>query len=268
MRKNAGSRAVSTNLDNLLIAIILISVFCLGFLNFLTKFNIVYPTIEASSEFNNYDVNNTNFGVNQTYPSGIIIDTYYQVKIGDIIKPVMISSYGNQVSGLSYDDEENSIILLLNPLTSKGNNMWVDIPRDILDSKLNGNDKNFTVMIDDKPAKFLEITNNSKVNSVSNRHLDNISKIQYSNNTDTRELMIEYGADSKIIKISGTDTNNLSNKSQGIDTERDKTTKDRYGQQDIFFPIIYIIMAAAGIAIFYLLYRKNKNLLMRKTRSR
>ncbi len=267
MQKNEGSYVVSANFNKLFSAIVLVNLFYVGFVNHLPESDLVYSTIDANSKFNNYSSYNTNFQANQTHTSELLIDSYYQIKLGDTIDLVMISSSGNKISALNYDEDENSIMLLLSPSDAKGNSILIDIPRNILDSTINGNDKNFTVMVDDQPAKFLEISNDSELNSISNSQIDNISEIQYSNNVDSRKLMIEFGADSKIIKISGTDTNNLINQSKSLNIPGNQTTQEKDGQQDIFFPILYIIVTV-GIAVLYFLHRKNKLRIMRKTKSR
>ena len=61
----------------------------------------------------------------------------------------------------SFKRENKTIELFLNPFNIDGN-LLIQIPRDILDSKTQDNkDNNFTVLVNDKPSKYLEINNKS-----------------------------------------------------------------------------------------------------------
>ena len=97
---------------------------------------------------------------------------------------------------ISNSEDNRTLLLSISPYSNKGN-LIIDIPRIILDSKVNGNDKNFTVMEDDQPARFLELKNSIEEKPISNSMTDNISTIQYSNNTESRKLMVEFEQNTK-----------------------------------------------------------------------
>ncbi|HKR73745.1 MAG TPA: hypothetical protein VJR94_06500, partial [Candidatus Nitrosocosmicus sp.] len=193
----------SSNLDSQAIARLVIGLACLGALYVILEPHLVNPTAEPGPDFENSASNNTIFDITQGDVSGSLHDIYYQIKVGNTIIPIMISSLGNSVSNLNYDSEEKSIVLVISSLNAKADKLIIDIPRIILDSKVNGNDKNFTVMVDDQPARFLELKNSIEEKPISNNMTDNISAIQYSNNTESRKLMVEFEQNTKIIKISG-----------------------------------------------------------------
>ena len=186
-----------------------IGLISIGSLYFLTDFDLSSATFDQTTVIENYKPADENFKKIQTNRSDILSNIYYQIEVGNLILPIMISSYGNPIFNLNFDNEEKSIILVISPLNAAQGKLLIDIPRTILDSKANGNDKNFTVMIDGLPAKFLEITNSSGGKIYSNSIINNVSAIQYSNNTESRLLIIEFDSNSKIIKITGTDTSNL-----------------------------------------------------------
>jgi phage antirepressor YoqD-like protein len=102
--------------------------------------------------------------------------------------------------------------LFINPFDANGN-LVVQIPRSILDSKTQSNkDNKFTVLIDDKPSKFLEITHKNE--SDKKLTLDNLAMNSFLNNTSNRELSIKFGKDAKVIEILGTDLSNNQNHNQ------------------------------------------------------
>ena len=129
---------------------------------------------------------------------------------------VPINFYSEEKSILNnaiYVKEKNSIILILNPIKPNNNTIIVQIPRSILDSKTQSNkDNKFTVLIDDKPSKFLEIT--PKNESDKKLTLDNLAMNSFLNNTSNRELSIKFGKDAKVIEILGTDLSNNQNHNQ------------------------------------------------------
>jgi hypothetical protein len=185
---------------------LVIGLACLSVFYFMLDSNLVNSTIEPESNYENYDAKNTTFETAKTNVSNLSYDIYYQMMVGNTIIPVKISSLGNPVSNINYDNEEKSIILVINSLNEKIDKLIIDIPRIILDSKVNGNDKNFTVLADDQPATFLEIKNPDKGKPILNSTIGNISAVQYSNNTESRKLMVEFESNTKIIEIIGTDT--------------------------------------------------------------
>jgi hypothetical protein len=168
---------------------------------------------------------------------------------------------------LSLNSEDNrTLFLSISPYSNNGN-LIIDIPRIILDSKVNGNDKNFTVMVDDQPARFLELKNSIEEKPISNNMTDNISAIQYSNNTESRKLMVEFEQNTKIIKISGTDTIKSNNQSKDDDTRNNMILRENKDVLNILFPIISLIVVLGGILLYFFL-RKNKIYLMKIFKSK
>lgn len=214
----------------------------------------------------NNETNDANFDKIQTNTSEMLYDIYYPIEVGNVILPILISSDRNSVSNLFFDNEEESIIIVTDSLNTASGKLLIDIPRNILDSKANGNDKNFTVMVDDVPAKFLEVTNSSEEKIFSNSIINNGSAIQYSNNTESRILMIEFDSSSKIIKINGTDTNYSDKGFQANSTRTIQTYSESESQYNNFIPIIAVIVVL-GVVVFYFLYRKNKLRYIKKFRS-
>ncbi|HSA75252.1 MAG TPA: hypothetical protein VLE21_03600, partial [Candidatus Nitrosocosmicus sp.] len=209
MWKNGDSLVINIHQNKLSTSVLTIGLIWIGSLYFLTDFDLSSATFEQTTVIENYKPADENLEKIQTNSSELLSNIYYQIEIGNIILPIKISSYGNSILNLNFDNEEKSIILVISPLNTVNGKLLIDIPRTILDSKANGNDKNFTVTVDGQPAKFLEITNSSGEKIYSNSIINNLSAIQYSTNTESRLLMIEFDSNSKIIKISGTDTSNL-----------------------------------------------------------
>jgi phage antirepressor YoqD-like protein len=154
---------------------------------------------------------------------------------------VPINFYSEEKSILNnaiYVKEKNSIILILNPIKPNNNTIIVQIPS-ILDSKIQSNkDNKFTVLIDDKPSKFLEITHKNE--SDKKLTLDNLAMNSFLNNTSNRELSIKFGKDAKVIEILGTDLSN-----NHIETQLNNESKEKFQK---IFPIL------SGNKINYLIY--------------
>ncbi|HEU5121149.1 MAG TPA: hypothetical protein VFT71_09180, partial [Candidatus Nitrosocosmicus sp.] len=161
MWKNGDSLVNNIDQNKLSISLLTIGLIWIGSLYFLTDFDLSSATFEQARVIENYKPADENFEKIQTNSSELLSNIYYQIEVGNIILPIMISSYGNSILNLNFDNEEKSIILVISPLNTVYGKLLIDIPRTILDSKANGNDKNFTVMVDGLPAKFLEITNSS-----------------------------------------------------------------------------------------------------------
>lgn len=230
---------------------------CLGVLYFLLESNLAASTIEPGSDFENFELNETTLDMIQTNTTESLHDIYYQIKVGNTIRPIMISSYENLVSNINYDSEEKSIVLVISSLNAKADNLVIDIPRIILDSKANGIDKNFTVMVDDQPARFLELSNSNEEKRISNSITNSTSATQLSNNTDSRKLIVEFEPNTKIIKISGTDTTNSNNQSKTENKKSNLIVEGDKGSIDTVFPIVFAI-AISGSVLLYYFYRKNK----------
>ena len=89
----------------------------------------------------------------------------------------------------------------------------IDLPRNIIDSRIDEKDKNFTVLVNNQPAKYQEIIDKNN----SNIHLQcrsNTSSGEYTLDNDSRKLVIEFGKDARVIKIIGTELNNITSQNQ------------------------------------------------------
>ncbi|WP_458746896.1 hypothetical protein [Candidatus Nitrosocosmicus sp. T] len=132
-------------------------------------------------------------------------DIYYQVNIDNVLNPVSISTVGVRISNILYDNDQKSITLVITPGQSKSDSVVIDLPRRIIDSRIDETDKNFTVLINNQPSKYQEIVNKNK---------SNISSEDSTVENETRKLVIEFGKDAKVIKIIGTELSNITSQDQ------------------------------------------------------
>jgi hypothetical protein len=141
-------------------------------------------------------------------------DIYYQVKIGNTLNPILISNAGVRINNILYDNDQRSIILVLTPGQNMSGIVQVNLPREIIDSRIDKRDKNFTVLVNNHPAIYQEIIdkNNSTISSPSIG--SNISSGEYTLVNDSRKLVIEFGKDARVIKIIGTELNNMTSQNQ------------------------------------------------------
>jgi hypothetical protein len=176
-------------------------------------------------------------------------DIYYQVNIDNILNPISISTVGVRISNILYDNDQKSITLVITPGQGKSDSVVIDLPRRIIDSRIDDTDKNFTVLINNQPAKYQEIVNKNK---------SNISSEEYPVDNKTRKLVIEFGKDAKVIKIIGTELSNITSQDQsGLSISKPGDIQD--GNQNPYF-LISVVSFIFGIifTIVYFLYRKRK----------
>ena len=85
------------------------------------------------------------------------------------MKPISISNTGDKINNILYDNDQRSIILVLTPSQNKSGILEIDLPRNIIDSRIDEGDKNFTVLVNNQPANYQEIIdkNNSNTSSPS-----------------------------------------------------------------------------------------------------
>ena len=159
--------------------------------------------------FGNISTNGNQSG----YPS-FKNDIYYQVKTGSILNPISISSAGDRINNILYDNDQRSIILVLTPSQNKSGIVEIDLPRNIIDSRIDEEDKNFTVLVNNQPAKYQEIIDKNNSNISSPSIGSNTSSGEYTLDNDSRKLVIEFGKDARVIKIIGTELNNITSQNQ------------------------------------------------------
>jgi len=183
---------------------------------------------------------------------------YYQVKTGSILNPISITNAGFRINNILYDNDQTSIVLVLTPGQNKSGGVEIDLPRNIIDSKINERDKNFTVLVNNQPAKYQEIIDNNNLNTSSSSVGSNMSSSEYAIDSDSRKLVIEFGKDARIIKIIGTELYNMTGQNQsGIDITKSNNIQD--GDRNPFL-LIFLISFALGVIIVvgYFKYRKKR----------
>jgi hypothetical protein len=195
-------------------------------------------------------------------------NNFFYVKTNYLLVPVnFVTQEDNILNNIIYDDDQNALFILMNPLPSNKTDLLVQIPRYILDSKTPENkDNNFTVLIDGKPSKYTEITSRNESGSISSsisgpNIRSNSSPEEASadhspiditfNDIPNRKLLIDFQKDTKVIKIAGTDLSKTQSQSQ-----------NQSQNQNVYFSIITLIISAIiGISlatIIYILYKKGK----------
>jgi hypothetical protein len=185
-------------------------------------------------------------------------DIYYQVKTGSILKPISISSTGDRINNILYDNDQRSIILVLTPSQNKSGIVEIDLPRNIIDSRIDEGDKNFTVLVNNQPAKYQEIIDKNNSNTSSPSIGSNTSSGEYTLDNDSRKLVIEFGKDARVIKIIGTELNNITSQNQsGSDIAKFNNIKS--DDQNAFFmiPIISFILGIIMVVVYFM-YRKRR----------
>ncbi len=185
-------------------------------------------------------------------------DIYYQVKTGSILNPISISSAGDRINNILYDNDQRSIILVLTPGQNKSDIIKIDLPRNIIDSRIGEEDKNFTVLVNNQPAKYKEIIDKIDSNISSSSVGSNTSSGEYTLDNDSRKLVIEFGKDARVIKIIGTEPNNITSQNQsGLNISK---SNDIQGDDQSPFFLILIILFTLGIiiAVVYFTYRRRR----------
>jgi len=185
-------------------------------------------------------------------------DVYYQIKTGSILNPISISNAGDRINNILYDNDQRTIILVLTPSQNKSGILEIDLPRNIIDSRIDDEDKNFTVLVNNQPAKYQEIIDKNNSNITSPSVGSNTSSGEYTLDNDIRKLIIEFGKDARVIKIIGTELNNMTSQNQsgfGISKSNDIPGGDQ--NPSFLVPSISIFLGII-IVVVYLKYRKSK----------
>lgn len=210
------------------------------------------PTIHDEA-FGNTSTNGNQLG----YPY-FKNDIYYQVKIDNILNPISISNVGVRINNILYDIDQRSIILVLNPGQSKLDSLVIDLPRNIIDSRIDERDKNFTVLVNNQPAKYQEIIDKNKSNISSPSVGSNISSWVYTLDNNSRKLIIEFGKDARVIKIIGTELNNITSQNHSsLDISESKDIQDGDQSPYLLIPVISFILGII-LAVVYFMYRKKR----------
>ena len=165
---------------------------------------------QSKSSLNNDNNNNKinqDSNSTQILASSKIKGNFFYIKDNDLFFPInFFSNNKNLLNNIIYEKDKNQLTFILNQPSFNENSLILQIPRDILDSKTRDNkDNNFTVLVNDKPSKYVEINNNSTSSITLNSDKD-IQVIKNAlNNTDNRIISIKFDKDSKVIRILGMD---------------------------------------------------------------
>ncbi len=167
------------------------------FLIFILMIIFINSNLKNSFSMNisNQDINfsavNQSIGFGQRLSSTNLqeLNNFFYLKYNNVSIPISFVTEKNSLNNIIYI-KDKKLILLLNPPINSNNNLVIQIPRNILDSKTTDNkDSNFTVLINNEAAKFSEITDKKFANNSTKIH--------------NRELSIKFGKDTKVIEIEG-----------------------------------------------------------------
>ncbi len=249
------------------IAILALSTICV-----LINISLTNSLAENHSSSNPYIVNA--IGQQQQTVNQSFINTdleklknnFFYVKTNYLLIPVnFVTQEDNILNNIIYDEDQNALFIVMNPLPSNETNLLIQIPRYIIDSKTPENkDNDFTVLIDGKPSKYTEIISRNESgnisSSISGPNIRSNSSQEEApaghssidntfNDIPNRKLLIDFQKDTKVIKIAGTDLSKTQNQNQNQN-------------QNVYFSIITLIISAIiGISvatIIYILYKKGK----------
>ncbi|MGN6349331.1 MAG: hypothetical protein ACTHLL_06245, partial [Candidatus Nitrosocosmicus sp.] len=163
---------------------------------------------------------------------------------------IFLANHENIINNIIYEKDKSSLLLILNPINSANNSIIIQIPRSVIDSKTHDNiDNNFTVSLDNKSSKYLEINSKKNVNGISNfeSSINTIGNIF--NNSNDRVLLIKFDKDTKVIKIAGEDMSKNQNPIESHNLPKKEN------------PIIMIIITfiiAISLLIIYFFYKRKK----------
>ncbi|MGN6346726.1 MAG: hypothetical protein ACTHME_03385, partial [Candidatus Nitrosocosmicus sp.] len=143
-------------LNNLLLVFFLVII--------ISNFNeiTIFSEIKSSSDVNSIK-SNLNINKNQSFDYNFSSNFFYLKSNNTFIPLIFLANHENIINNVLYEKDKSSLLLILNPINSFNNSIIIQIPRSIMDSKTHDNtDNNFTVSLDNKSSKYLEI--NSKKN--------------------------------------------------------------------------------------------------------
>ncbi|HEX5519963.1 MAG TPA: hypothetical protein VFX18_05940, partial [Candidatus Nitrosocosmicus sp.] len=165
----------------------------------------IFSEIKSSSDVNSIK-SNLNISKNQSSDLNLSSNFFYLKSNNTFIPLIFLANHENIINNVLFEKDKSSLLLILNPINSVNNSIIIQIPRSIMDSKTHDNtDNNFTVSLDNKSSKYLEISNKKNVNGISNFE-SSINKIgNIFNNSNDRVLLIKFDKDTKVIKIAGED---------------------------------------------------------------
>ena len=146
----------------------------------------------------------------------LIKNRFFYLELNKMSIPInFFSIQDNLINNVIYEKDKNSLILILNPTNFNNNSLIIDLPRSIINAKNQDNkDNNFTVLLDNKSSKYLEIHDKKNLDKILNP-IYNINTIGNTfDNANDRELLIQFDKDTKVIKIIGSNMSRDQNQIQ------------------------------------------------------
>jgi hypothetical protein len=191
---------------------------------------------------------------------GKILQQIIPVTVNNKIYYTNIELKGGSLSNLQTESSPRIKTLTLDIISydEKGQ-LLVNLPREIIDSRIDKRDKNFTVLVNNQPAIYQEIIDKNNSTMSSPIIGSNISSGEYTLDKDSRKLVIEFGKDARVIKIIGTELNNITSQNQsGLDISNSNDIQD--SDQDPYFliPVISFILGIIMVAVYFM-HRKKRS---------
>src|SRR5829696_5433333 len=98
---------------------------------------------------------------NATGPTTVTASNTFDLTIDDQTYPLMYNITGGEVSSITADRAQST--LLINVASREDGTLTIELPRNVIDSKAQGNtDEEYAVFVDDQPNDFEETTNNNE----------------------------------------------------------------------------------------------------------
>src|SRR5829696_5226058 len=98
---------------------------------------------------------------NATGPTTVTASNTFDLTIDDQTYPLMYNITGGEVSSITADRAQST--LLINIASREDGTLTIELPRNVIDSKAQGNtDEEYAVFVDDQPNDFDETTNNNE----------------------------------------------------------------------------------------------------------
>ena len=98
---------------------------------------------------------------NATGPTNVTASNTFDLTIDDQTYPLMYNITGGEVSSITADRAQST--LLINIASREDGTLTIELPRNVIDSKAQGNtDEEYAVFVDDQPNDFEETTNNNE----------------------------------------------------------------------------------------------------------
>src|SRR5215212_1755098 len=98
---------------------------------------------------------------NATGPRTVTASNTFNLTIDDQTYPLMYNITGGEVSSITADRAQST--LLINIASREDGTLTIELPRNVIDSKAQGNtDEEYAVFVDDQPNDFEETTNNNE----------------------------------------------------------------------------------------------------------